>query len=242
MLVVHSSRGDVPGTQSSGEGFIFSPFQPATIINHAVIAGTQKPVPRRLSGNSIAISAHARARVINSADKNAREGGGEDRFPRIRRGNLTGTIAPLKLHRRGKAEEKRKGKEREERKREGRKEGGNAERSRNILSRNFKVHSIATRDPTQGRSLSQREQSAKGTTAQAVATLKRDRRDDGRPTEDTRTCNALGDPEALTSGRKSGGRERKSEKLENNPGVTHTCANSGGTRDFRVLRAARRTF
>jgi hypothetical protein len=163
--------------------------------------------------------------------------------------------------RRKKAEEKEKRKEkgkrkgggREEGRREGGREGGNAERSRNILSRNFKVHSIATRDPTQGRSLSQREQSAKGTKAQAVATLKRDRRDDGRPAEDTRTCNALGEPEALTSrgkkgGREAGGiggedgRERKSEKLGNNPGVTHTCTNSGGTRDFRVLRAARRTF
>jgi len=60
----------LPGHRALAEVLYFPPRQPATIINHAVIAGPQKPVPRRLSGNSIAIS--ARARVINSGDKNAR--------------------------------------------------------------------------------------------------------------------------------------------------------------------------
>lgn len=47
---------------------------------------------------------------------------------------------------------------------------------------------------------------------QAVATLKRDRRDDGRLAEDTRTCNALGDPKALTRKRKRRRRKRRSWK------------------------------
>jgi len=51
--------------------------------------------------------------------------GGKNRFSRIRRGNLTGTIAPLKLHRRGEARRKKKKRERK-RKRDG-EEGGRRE-------------------------------------------------------------------------------------------------------------------